>query len=135
MKLVIEGNSKIKGPFIRWLTARLKGMLILNLDTKQVYKLQNYFNENFPDYKLNLLTILMNSFNLIRYRKIGKIYIIYIDTHRRKCNDIALIDILKFINNGNLEIEGCRVFTKTFLEVEKNINDLYTIYERKDGSI
>lgn len=135
MRLIIEKNDKITGLFIRWLVRRLKEVMKANLDYKKLSALQIYLNEKFPEYKVNIISVLLASINHIKVKEIGLHYLIYFDIDNKKYKNMLVSDILKFINDGNMEIAGCGIISKSLFEIEYNINSLYKEYIYRNGGM
>ena len=75
--------------------------------------------------------ILQAAQNLIVYKYSDQI-IVTIDPNVLYNNDsIRLIDLCKLLNYGNLENQGCHIFTDTFDYVVSHLENLYSEYTKR----
>lgn len=135
MKLVIEKTPMVNVLFIKWLVQEIRNRLTLNIDVRKINRLQLYLEENFPETRISLLAALRYSLGFLRFRDNGRYYLIYLDVHNKLYRGIPLEDIVKFIDNGNLEIDGCQLFSRTFMQVEQELPELLQGHSFKGGMI
>ncbi len=134
MRLIIDGEG-VNLPFIMWLTKRFRDLILSNLHIEKIMAMQQYLNKHFPKYKVNLIKTLMYATSLIRYKKVGLHYIIYFDTRNKSIGGMLLDDVLKFINDGNAEIDGCGIISNAFLYIEQNLGELIIEYTYINGGV
>lgn len=135
MSLIVDKSQPIGVMFIKWLVRKIGSLVILNIDTRKISRLQRYLDENFPDIHVNLLAALKYSVKYIKFKDYGRYYKIYLDVHNKLYMGEPLEDIIKFIDNGNLDIDGCQIFSRAFSRVEQELPELLKEYSYTGGRI
>lgn len=135
MKLLIENKPGYDKSFILWLISILRMELMSSINLKKLAVLNKYFNDSLqeqlgPHYRnVNLNTVMMLSVRKLTFHKTENYFCIEVNPRAFvPGTKIRLYKICEFINYGNLDIEGCNVFTNVFANVALNLDRYYNLY-------
>ena len=125
MELIIERTALIKDDFIAFLIAMIKSRLVsFKVDESRFRKMFDSYNQD-----ISAENIIIQAAKNLKVYTFNYQYIIRIDESVLYNNkSIRLIDLCKLLNYGNLEVEGCHIFTDTFNYIADNINNLFNEY-------
>ena len=118
MRLIIIKSYKITRPFIEWLNDQLCKLLIANVKLKELERLTMSYNQLFES-SINLNSIYVKIIQNIEVFETQTSFIFKIND-----KDFKLNYFMKFINYGNMNVNGYPIFSNTFNHILENI-DLY----------
>lgn len=137
MKLRLVNDKRFTEPFARFLTKAIK----LRIQSDKNIKKMAPFGEMLKklDVKSTPEIVVERALKEIKYRKIESIeetgYEIYLDEDAMFDNKYKVIDLIKLLENGNMEISGYPLFSDAFKKIKEDINDQYRLYELGVGLI
>lgn len=132
MEIIIEKDKHVTSSFISWIIMKIKCDILSKLNKPQLRRLTKYINDNnlFDlNQRIDARIIVHNMTNHIEKIETDKLFIIKFNDSLRFLNSkYFLIDILKFIDYGNLDIEGFNQISLTFGRIQNNIEKLKRLY-------
>ena len=132
MEIIIEKDKHITSSFISWIIRKIKCDILSKLNKPQLRRLTKYINDNnlFDlNQRIDARIIVQNMTNHIEKIETDNLFIIkFNDSLRFSNSKYFLIDILKFIDYGNLDIEGFNQISLTFGRIQNNIEKLKRLY-------
>ena len=141
MYLHITNEAKLDlDAFCKWLIPNMKQYLQINIDEKKLIRFNDYINNNIrinnlntSGYPLNPYNILVKSADYLVVKKLNNQYIIALDETAYIPNtQIHIIDIIKLINYGNIELVAYPIYNELMEWFADNITVLYNRYIEED---
>lgn len=140
MRLLIEKNDRYNKKFITWLINILQMEIMSNLNMKKLQHLDNYIDEwlkNHEEVKLdniNLNTAMIVGVRNLTFYQTGQYFCIWINPKVfYPGTKLRVYKFCEFINYGNLDINGCNIFTNVFSNVAQNLSTYYNIFSLERG--
>lgn len=135
MKLVIKHPpAEFTYDFFKYLVGKIKLYGLASIDTRKLIVFDTYINNK---YKSVLKRHISSKDSLIMFFYNLKITTLWdrviIEVNPNiviPSTTIKLINVVKLITYGNLEIKGYNIIPKVFKYVKENINELYEMYQR-----
>lgn len=139
MRIIIPVTTEYAEDFIQWLVERIKGMIFLSLNMKKLKSFEMYQKDEEifkPHTKesgnLNFKKAILKGIKSINYTRIKDNWIISIPQNKPYPGYYATIySICKFVNNGNMDIQGYNLFSKVFIRVKTNLTKYYNQFLRE----
>lgn len=132
MEIVIEKDKYVTSSFITWVIRRLQSEILSHINDKKLRDISQYINNNdlFDlNQKLDARVIVHKMINNIEKIETDKLFIIKFNDSLRFTNTkYSIVNILKFIDYGNLEIEGFNYISLTFGRIQNKIEKLKRLY-------
>ena len=125
MDLTVTKTTQITNEFIQYLLARIRSMLLNSIIKYEKYDIL------FKDFdnSITVASVVSQAASNLRVLNYETKLIIQINPTVNYINSsIRLIDLCKLLNYGNLEMNGCHIFTQTFDYIATNFNKLHEEY-------
>ena len=134
LKIVPTDTLPVEKEFLDWLIQLLKVKIYkTTFDTKRIFAWDEYINTTvagLSNRKLSTKRLIVSAFSNLVYIKYEKYYCIEIDLNVVvPYTNYKLVDMIKLINDGNLDMRGYPFITNAVREIERNLNNYYKIYK------
>lgn len=137
MKLKLVNDQRYTEPFIRYLTKAVKAEIIANKNVRKLIPFGEMLDR--LDIKATPNIVIEKALKEIKYRKIESAdevgYEIYLNEDAMFDAKYKIIDLIKLLENGNMELNGYPLFTDAFKKIKEEINDQYKLYQFGMGLI
>lgn len=121
MNLVLD--KKYEDSFYLWLVEKIKKLFPLFIKKHKLIKLSQYL-----DIDCYLVLIEASRHLVVKDFRDNKIITVDDSARYGKHN---LKELCKIINDGNMEVKGCGIFTQIFSMVKKNLEVYYFLYRKR----
>ena len=132
MEIIIEKDKYVTASFVAWVIRKLQAEILSHINDRKLRDITKFINDNNLfnlNQKLDARIIVHNMINNIEKIETDKLFIIKFNDSLRFTNTkYFIIDILKFIDYGNLEIEGFNYISLTFGRIQSKIEKLKRLY-------
>ena len=134
MKAIIEIKDGYTDDFMEWLVYRTKELVVLGLNQKKLDILNEYVQTLDMRVEVDLNIAFLDILDNITYFKTEQCYHLGINTTvLYGTTPFKLVDIAKFINYGNQEVQGTPIFSDAFHIVATNTENYYNRYLLETG--
>ena len=134
MKAIVEIKDGYTDDFMEWLVYRTKELVVLGLNQKKLDTLNEYVQTLDMGVEVDLNIAFLDILDNITYFKTEQCYHLGINTTvLYRSTTFKLVDIAKFINYGNQEVQGTLIFSDAFHIVATNTENYYNRYLLEEG--
>jgi hypothetical protein len=134
MKAVIDIKDGYTDDFMDWLVDRTKELIVQGLNQKKLDMLNEYVQTLDMGVEVDLNIAFLDILDSITYFKTEQCYHLGINTTvLYRTTTFKLVDIAKFINYGNQEVQGTPIFSDAFHIIATNTDNYYNRYLLEEG--
>lgn len=127
MKIILKREYEYS--FVNAIKRKIIRDIKLSINHAKLVQIDKYFSE--------VLLLDYSARDIINFSLKHIIIVIYEDKYELKIDNniyykdnVKLIDLVKLINFGNLELRPYPIYTKEFNKITDNIDNLYLMYKR-----
>ena len=134
MKAIIDIKDGYADDFMGWLVDKSKELIVNSFDERRLSLLNEFVNDTDAGINVDLNIAFMDILDNITYFKTHSCYHLGINTTALFRNTThKLVNIAKFINYGNQEIQGMPIISNAFHTIVSNIDNYYNLYMLEEG--